>query len=242
MELVRIQRSFSEIFNNNNQPEDYSYVQNYKLKFLKTNNFGTRYIAIDMRNNSKRLIRKINNSIGKKQLESTQKEAIIYKRIRCDNFIHGVLDYFIEKKELYLVMDYYDEEYTLYEFISNKDDETIKQMMMNWCLDLTFAVDYLHTHGLFHGKINMKNVYVNENGRLGLGEMAFTYDDDESTEKKCKESDISSLVDLISCLAKRIGCKEMNDELLTKLKSESSRFLLKSMINLKNNPHTLTKN
>ena len=70
-------------------------------------------------------------------------------------------------------------------------------MIFNWCLDLEFAVDYLHTHA--YGKINDKNIYVNENNRLELGEMAFTYEYD-STEKRSKESDILSLVDLISYL------------------------------------------
>lgn len=68
-------------------------------------------------------------------------------------------------------MDYYHDEYTLYEFISNKDDETIKQMTMNWCLDLKFAFDFLHSHRVFHGKINMKNVYVNENSFTNKGNM-----------------------------------------------------------------------
>ena len=92
---------------------------------------------------------------------------------------------------------------------------------------------YLHTH--VYGKINDKNIYVNENNRLELGEMAFTYEYD-STEKRSKESDILSLVDLISYLTKLVGCQGMNDELICKFKKENSRALLKNCIYLQKNP------
>ena len=236
-----IQRSFSQKFDGL-QPECYSFVQNYKLKRLISNPFEIRYLARDTWNDAKRIIRKIKNTLNEDALRRTLQETIVYKRIKCDNLIHGVLDYFIENKELYIVINYYDEENNLTNFISNENIEVINQMIVNWCLDLAFAVDYLHTHDVPHGKINLENVYVNENNRLELGEMSFTHEKVDSTEKNSKKSDISSLVDLISYLTKLDDCQVINDELLGNLKNENSRTLLKKLINLKKNPHSFVVN
>ena len=69
--------------------------------------------------------------------------------------------------------------------------------------------------------INLDNIFVNENNRLELGEIAFTYEKDESTEKNSKQSDVLSLVYLISFLARLIKNKAMYDEFI-KLKNEDS--------------------
>jgi len=41
-----------------------------------------------------------------------------------------------------------------------------------WFKDLTFAIDYLHTHNQAHLKIYPQNIFV-KNDRLILGEIGF---------------------------------------------------------------------
>ena len=54
------------------------------------------------------MIRKIKSSIEPEVLKEILKEAIILKRIKCDNIIQGVLEYLIENdRHLYIVTNFY---------------------------------------------------------------------------------------------------------------------------------------
>ncbi len=210
----------------NFQNETFSYdsnlssrIQNYQiLRRMKSTSFERKYIAKDIRNNKKRIIRKIKKST---QLEKTLGEAIVYKRLKCENLIQGVLDFFIENKELYIVMDYFDEDKTLANYLTEEIPPF--QTIINWYLDLAFSVDYLHLHNQSHGKIKADNIFINENNRLVLGEMAFT----QENETKCKESDIETLYNLFSENFPEIHELELNYH-------KSIRDFLKNMIKHKN--------
>lgn len=163
-------------------------IQNYQiLKKIKSTSFETKYIANDIRINKKRTIRHINKSTN---LEQTLREAIVYKRLTFDNLIQGVLDFFIENKELYIVMDYFDGDKTLANYVCT---EIPFETVVKWSLDLAISLDYLHLHNQSHGKITVDNIFINENNRLVLGEMAFTHEN----ETKCQESDIETLLNLL---------------------------------------------
>jgi len=53
------------------------------------------------------IIRSINAQLDKEHLTEILKETIVLTRIKCENLFQGVLKYFIENKQLFLVMDYY---------------------------------------------------------------------------------------------------------------------------------------
>ena len=53
------------------------------------------------------VIRSINAQLDKDHLKETLKETIVLTRIKCDNMIQGVSKYFIENKQLFVIMDYY---------------------------------------------------------------------------------------------------------------------------------------
>ena len=216
--MAKINCSFSEIYNYDLQ-KNVILIQNYQiLRRMKSTSFERKYIAKDIRNNKKRIIRKIKKSA---QLEKTLGEAIVYKRLKCENLIQGVLDFFIENKELYIVMDYFDEDKTLANYLTEEIPPF--QTIINWYLDLAFSVDYLHLHNQSHGKIKADNIFINENNRLVLGEMAFT----QENETKCKESDIETLYNLFSEKYPEIHELKLNNH-------KSIRDFLKDMIKHKN--------
>ena len=82
-------------------------AQKYEIiDLFREGSFDTSYLASDQ-NKKKLIIRSINTTLDKDHLKETLKEAIILTRIKCDNLIQGVLKYFIESKQLFLLMDFY---------------------------------------------------------------------------------------------------------------------------------------
>ena len=53
------------------------------------------------------IIRSINAQLDNQHLTEILKETIVLTRIKCENLFQGVIKYFIENKQLFLVLDYY---------------------------------------------------------------------------------------------------------------------------------------
>ena len=90
-------------------------------RHLKSTEFEERFLVKDTRNDAIKLIRKINRKEAHK-LERILKETIVLKRIKLENSLQGVIDYFIENKQLYIVQDYLDENNKLYNYCKNKSN------------------------------------------------------------------------------------------------------------------------
>jgi tRNA A-37 threonylcarbamoyl transferase component Bud32 len=142
-----------------------------------------KYFVID--NGNKRIVKKINST------PDDLKQVIVLKRIKCENIIQCVLDYFIEDKKLFILLDYHDESKTLDKFDFKKIiDETI---LSKWYRDLAMSIDYLHLHDIAHGKITTNNIFISDSLRLILGEI-------EITLNKSKTSDLTDLFNVMKYL------------------------------------------
>ena len=197
-------------------------------RHIESTEFEERFLVKDTRNDTIKLIRKINTKDAQK-LERILKETIVAKRIKLEKSLQGVIDYFIENKQLYIVQEYLDEKNRLYNYCKNNSNFQ-KDTIISWCLELAFIVDYLHIHDLAHGNITLNNVYINNENHIVLGQIAFT----DSNVSKCKKADILSLEYVIKELETEFKGLNSNYSFIEKLNFEDARSLLKSIIKTKN--------
>ncbi len=193
-------------------------------------------ILIDFeQNNGKHInyiVRKINTEIGKENLLKVLKQTILLKRIKTGNLMQGITDYCIINKILYIKMKYIDNDTVLNEIkIKNINNETV---IIRYLKDITFALDYLHMHNQTHNKIQLDNIFVNNENRLILGEIGFEID---TNEKYTVQNDIQKLGNVFKQILDTITCNvKAKEELINltykMLDSESqvdTRFILKKL-------------
>ena len=169
-----------------------------KRRLYSNEEFEQRYLIALKVNGKEKVIRKINSHVN--SLNEVLKEAIILKRIKCDNLCQNVEDYYIQNKSLFLVMNYYGQD-TLESYL---DDLKKKQKQLDigtvkkWIMDLTFTIDYLHKHNQAHGKILKNNIFIKDD-HLVLGELSFKCEYPILNESidKLKEYDLISLRKII---------------------------------------------
>jgi len=122
--------------------------------------FEKRYLVNDTQNENKTkiLIKLSSSNINKEDLTQILKETIILSRIKSGSLIQNVLSYFIEKKQLFVVMNNFQEK-TLNDLLMTTNTLS-SDLKYRWCKDLTFAMDYLHMHNQAHLKAYTKYLII----------------------------------------------------------------------------------
>lgn len=150
-------RSHSKSFKSNQKP----------INFFTETNIET------ISTNRKFIIKKINPNMEKNELIRTLKETTIFTRIKCENLMQSLVNYYIQDKTLFVRYDYYDEEKSLFNFLISSGSKLSTQTVIAWLRDLMIALDFLHLHNQVHKNVNLKNVFI-INDRLYLGAIGFS--------------------------------------------------------------------
>lgn len=86
--------------------------ERYKyIKSLKASRFNMKYLA-ETKEGTLNEIRLINSfNLDKEHVKEVLKEAIVLTRINCSEMIQSCTSYFIQEKQLFVVMDHFEVEY-----------------------------------------------------------------------------------------------------------------------------------
>lgn len=136
-------------------------------------NYGTAYLCQDVNNdNEKVVVKKISLfSLSEKEKMDAYNECKLLKKVNHPNIIKYI-DSFIEDDTLHIVTQYCDQGDLSSAIRKNKEMNLYfeEDVIIDWFVQITMAVDYIHSMKIMHRDIKTGNIFLSKNNVIKLGD------------------------------------------------------------------------
>ena len=149
-----------------------------KIEILGKGSFGTVYLVRHKDEKKKYALKKIKlHGIPRAEKESTKMELKLLQTLRHPGIVGYKESFEVNKKTsrhaLCIVMQLCDggelKEYL--DKVLEKRKHVPQHIIMNYFVQMTLALEYMHRHRVLHRDIKTQNIFLLGNGRLVLGDL-----------------------------------------------------------------------